>query len=431
MPYAGDTGPGIVAALGRPNSLPPLPLLRWTAGLVGLALMGGAVFGLQSVRASYEQGLDRLCARVTWGAGGTAVGVLLGTPDLTAPSPDRLVQVRNALSGVVAVRWRAPDGSVGQSVGQSAATHWADLTRPSPPAPAGRSDIVIARADFPLVGAGGPAGQTLVASSVPVAGGGLVEVLTDITEAHGDLVTDSRRLGTLMAMAGLAGLLPLGYAVAAGRRPARPFRPAARGPSRLGEAEAGAVAHDLNNLLAIIDGSARLLERLSPDAEAARTHARRIEDAVRRGATLSAGLTRGRSLADRAAVPETAGPPGVGRRLILLVEDDDDLRSLYEGVLTEAGHDVLTAADGAAALAMLPAGPFDLVISDVAMPGMDGLSLARALRRQAPDTPVVLMTGYAPHDRSDVPDGTTVLAKPFRPETLVITAARMVAAGSV
>lgn len=407
--------------------MPWFPPLRWIAGLIGLALIGGAAFGLQSVRASYEQGLERLCARVTWGAGGTAVGVLVGTPDSTAPSPDRLAQVRDALSGVVAVRWRAPDGSIGQTVGQSVATRWVDLTGPSAPARAEQSDIVIARADFPLFGAGAPAGQTLVASSIPVGGGGLVEVLTDITAAHGDLVSDSRRLGSLMALAGLAGLLPLGYAAAGGRRRASPPRPTAVQPSGLAAAEAGAVAHDLNNLLAVIDGSARLLARLSPDAEAARTHAQRIADAVRRGANLSAGLTRGRSLADRAAVPETGVPPPVGRRLILLVEDDADLRSLYADVLTEAGHDVLTAIDGTEALAMLPAGPFDLVISDVAMPKMDGRSLAEAVRRQAPGTPVMLITGYAPDDRSDLPEGTIVLAKPFPPESLVIAAARMLA----
>lgn len=82
--------------------------------------------------------------------------------------------------------------------------------------------------------------------------------------------------------------------------------------------------------------------------------------------------------------------------LVLVVDDDADVRSLYAEALTSTGHDVAVAADGADALSHLHDGAVPCVIlSDVRMPRMDGWELSRAVAHdpQLASVPVVLMTG--------------------------------------
>jgi len=80
---------------------------------------------------------------------------------------------------------------------------------------------------------------------------------------------------------------------------------------------------------------------------------------------------------------------------ILVVDDEKNIRSHLATYLTGLGHRVAVAADGIEALRCAEAEPFDLVLSDVRMAGMDGLSLLRELRRRRPDAIIVLMTAYA------------------------------------
>jgi CheY-like chemotaxis protein len=81
---------------------------------------------------------------------------------------------------------------------------------------------------------------------------------------------------------------------------------------------------------------------------------------------------------------------------ILIAEDEEPLRSLLRRALTEVGHEVSAAADGAEALDLLGArGRFDLLLSDIKMPVMDGIALALAAARDYPDLGILLMTGYA------------------------------------
>jgi len=80
---------------------------------------------------------------------------------------------------------------------------------------------------------------------------------------------------------------------------------------------------------------------------------------------------------------------------LLLAEDDEALASLLEEYLLEAGYDVVVFRRGDLALAALQAEPFDLVLTDIVMPGADGLSLLSYVREQQLDTLVVLMTGYS------------------------------------
>jgi DNA-binding NtrC family response regulator len=79
---------------------------------------------------------------------------------------------------------------------------------------------------------------------------------------------------------------------------------------------------------------------------------------------------------------------------ILLVDDEPDLRVSLGDVLREEGHAVDLASDGEAAMACLAAQPFHLVISDVRLPKLDGLTLLRRIRRDFPTTEVLLMTAY-------------------------------------
>jgi two-component system cell cycle response regulator CpdR len=82
---------------------------------------------------------------------------------------------------------------------------------------------------------------------------------------------------------------------------------------------------------------------------------------------------------------------------ILIAEDDEAVRALAARALLESGHDVVTAADGGAALETLARehGRFDLLLTDIKMPVMDGIALALATARDHPDVTILLMTGYA------------------------------------
>ena len=100
----------------------------------------------------------------------------------------------------------------------------------------------------------------------------------------------------------------------------------------------------------------------------------------------------------RAKPPEHRAPaPGMGGQLVLLVEDEVPLLRLAERALRRAGFDVLSAGSAEEALEIVESGgpqPLALV-SDVVMPGMDGLELAARLRARDPDLPVLLVSGYA------------------------------------
>jgi CheY-like chemotaxis protein len=126
---------------------------------------------------------------------------------------------------------------------------------------------------------------------------------------------------------------------------------------------------------------------------------------------------------EREAAVSAEAPRPVGRRTgrILLVEDEPVLREIAQRVLVRAGFDVTAAAGPGEAIIAVETGPepFDLLLTDVVMPGMRGPELARRLRNSRPDLRVLLASGYAEEivdsDRHEDP----LLAKPFSPETLL------------
>jgi len=113
------------------------------------------------------------------------------------------------------------------------------------------------------------------------------------------------------------------------------------------------------------------------------------------------------------AAPETEWSGG-GR--ILLVEDEDMVRAVAERALTRAGFEVTTASDGDEGLEIVAGGAeFDLIVSDVVMPAMDGPSMAREVRKLRPAMPILFMSGYAEEQlRKELDlDNVAFLAKPF------------------
>ena len=80
---------------------------------------------------------------------------------------------------------------------------------------------------------------------------------------------------------------------------------------------------------------------------------------------------------------------------ILIAEDDDAVREFVARALALQGHEVTAVIDGGAALEALAAGPYDLLLTDIVMPGLDGIALALKVAKERPSMPVLLMTGYA------------------------------------
>jgi len=108
---------------------------------------------------------------------------------------------------------------------------------------------------------------------------------------------------------------------------------------------------------------------------------------------------------------------------ILIAEDDEAVRELVMRALDEDGHDLTATADGTAALDALNRhdGKYDLLLTDVKMPVLDGIALALTAGRDHPDLAIMLMTGYADHrERAHGLDALVhdVINKPFSVEQI-------------
>jgi CheY-like chemotaxis protein len=108
---------------------------------------------------------------------------------------------------------------------------------------------------------------------------------------------------------------------------------------------------------------------------------------------------------------------------ILIAEDEDTLRALCERALATDGHEVKTACDGGDALDLMvrEEGRFDLLLTDIRMPIMDGIALALTAARDYPALTILLMTGYADQrERAHGLDAIVhdVISKPFSVATL-------------
>ena len=79
---------------------------------------------------------------------------------------------------------------------------------------------------------------------------------------------------------------------------------------------------------------------------------------------------------------------------ILVVDDEEGARDLFNTILTDEGYDVSLASGGEEALGLFNSNPFNLVITDIKMPGMDGLQLLQEIRKMGSKTDVIMVTAY-------------------------------------
>ena len=101
---------------------------------------------------------------------------------------------------------------------------------------------------------------------------------------------------------------------------------------------------------------------------------------------------------------------------ILVIDDEDVIRGLVTEILETAGHEITSAQSAENALALLEDNEFDLVVSDVIMPGLSGIDLLEAIRARRASLPVVLMTGAGMYDtlgEAPARGAASVVTKPF------------------
>jgi two-component system cell cycle response regulator CpdR len=116
---------------------------------------------------------------------------------------------------------------------------------------------------------------------------------------------------------------------------------------------------------------------------------------------------------------------------ILLAEDDESLRKFLAQALVRAGHDVTDFGDGSEAWECLKAVAFDLLLTDIVMPGMDGIELAKRAAEMNAALKIMFITGFAAvalHPSSQAPKQAKVLSKPFHLREIVAEVDRMIAA---
>lgn len=125
------------------------------------------------------------------------------------------------------------------------------------------------------------------------------------------------------------------------------------------------------------------------------------------------------SISSFAAMPAPTRP---GERSVLLIDDQADLVQVVETILRGQGWNVQSALNGRDGIALAQAGSFTLVLTDLGMPDISGWEVAQRMRELQPDTPVILMTGWAAEiDESSLEEHgiDALLPKPFRTEALL------------
>ncbi|MDQ3073994.1 MAG: response regulator [Pseudomonadota bacterium] len=159
-----------------------------------------------------------------------------------------------------------------------------------------------------------------------------------------------------------------------------------------------------------------------------------IDSALGRGSTVSIYLPRTQAAATNVRIHPSAQRNEVdvtvpGAR-ILLVEDDPRVRTATVGALEDLGYDPVSCSGGAEAMRLFGVEDFDLVISDVVMPEINGPELVRELRARRPDIAVLFVTGFVGEGETDDLVGHELLRKPFTVAALAAAVAGALARGS-
>ena len=128
------------------------------------------------------------------------------------------------------------------------------------------------------------------------------------------------------------------------------------------------------------------------------------------------------------AAPAPMRPaPGNSRPRVLVVDDEASIRDLLSKTLALAEYDVDVAPDGRSALERMRMYPYDLLIADLKMPGMDGLTVIREAKRYKADLPVIIITGFSTESSAIEAVNLGVagyLTKPFRVPQVLAAAAK-------
>ena len=221
------------------------------------------------------------------------------------------------------------------------------------------------------------------------------------------------------------------------RTPSRPY--ASRGPRRRSSRSRGASATAAPCSRSTITARGSHPRRWRACSSRSSRRARRV--------TASGSPSRGRSRAHtaatssskprperrrdaRLAVAADRGVPKASGRMkarVLVCDDKENFTKLFRRILPEDRYDVTTAEDGARALALVAAGDFDVIVSDIRMPGADGLAVLREARSRDQDVEVILMTAYAtvPAAVDAIREGAyDYLAKPFEPDEALLVVDR-------
>jgi DNA-binding NtrC family response regulator len=128
-----------------------------------------------------------------------------------------------------------------------------------------------------------------------------------------------------------------------------------------------------------------------------------------------------------------AAPVRHGRARILVVDDEASIRDLLSKTLALAEYEVDTAADASTALDRVRGTAYDLLIADLKMPGMDGLTLIRQVKRMRAELPVIIITGYSTESSAIEAVNLGVagyLTKPFRVPQVLAAAAKALGASA-
>ncbi|HUU46636.1 MAG TPA: response regulator [Acidobacteriota bacterium] len=126
-------------------------------------------------------------------------------------------------------------------------------------------------------------------------------------------------------------------------------------------------------------------------------------------------------------------PPTAKAFKVLVVDDEELILTLLDQVLADDGYRVRTAESALRALELMREEPADLVVTDIRMPGMDGLALSLQLRQDYPDTRIILITGYlSDHSRGSANEigVEEILKKPFKSADFLRAVGRVAAAGT-
>ncbi len=127
------------------------------------------------------------------------------------------------------------------------------------------------------------------------------------------------------------------------------------------------------------------------------------------------------------AAPSRSAPQGNARPRVLVVDDEASIRDLLAKTLALAEYDVDVAPDGRSALERMRLYPYDLLIADLKMPGMDGLTVIREAKRYKADLPVIIITGFSTESSAIEAVNLGVagyLTKPFRVPQVLAAAAK-------